>query len=917
MLVRDIIHIPINDFLTEEELNSMIDTINISPYFLDISKSNIIDLKNTEYPLSDSFATLVKQTMDIATIRAEKELDYILNLPDELITFKGLNLSQFEDSIRALCEIIHRSTSSDKLKVLHTIIPLFLRCDFENLNEKIVKVFINELRKNQKTQTYFMAFQIRCLIQQLQTNLNAHTFLSSIIIEICHILYKIYKTEECGCILPYLTNEFALIIKKINNFYFTDQSKNCDKLALQTYIPYSIMTLALIYPPSLEHIDWRYILMRFSVDNFTYINKYPSFEFCLLHPEKCLISHICMNAAVLIITFSFLSDLKDLEKQEDCLNFLHGFVTSSILARQAAAISLLNISKYKNFSKSYIEIQEMMEDAKISIGIFIDDIMELNYIEQINDLNKAYKLSKLNRKNFNEEELESRLKNLSYLSEPDLTCNESIANLARSVDCLLNLKIHEISSLIDDYPFFEKMQERIDKIIASGVCIRDFRQAYSFAHLCASYVSLLAKIQKNVLQNGSLLSVGFILKMFDHMISLFDPCSNVRNNKKGFDVYRSQMFLEMNRFCLQLATEKYLSTQFPIIFIHVSEEFKEYQYAAIVMLSTTISNLNASLTIQPHLNLTIHEFPPNILQPWQIAMDLICSDSPIVHRKSVECLTTFVFLQRPHNILEQVVNNFISRINANDKNLTKLLNGLLRFLIADVDIKDRLVVLDKTKDIVEAVLKHLKNSQFDINSLISVDILYYLCCYSFTTNKCVIPDKRMRSRTVTPKHVSEILTHFVSILNEDITSPELYLKIARSVLKLCDSRAFFTDLLKIPLNVTKSKIQAQRCKYEDEIITELYILKKHVEPINRQYSEKILPDVEPNSIKIQVSTPPRARDPLLQNMETYMSGSRKDLDIKRDNENMYLVPRASRFYDFVDKEDEIFFKGIYIKNSAN
>ena len=137
-----------------------------------------------------------------------------------------------------------------------------------------------------------------------------------------------------------------------------------------------------------------------------------------------------------------------------------------------------------------------------------------------------------------------------YFNTFDDTCSCSISNLARSLDSIiLKLDSETLMKLRDEPSFFSKVQSYMVKVMSSGRCLIEIRDAIPFAHLCASYMQLIDKLKIEKMACVKLVSTVFVISLFDYLISCFNPLSQIHDGKNHFNSFNSLMYLEILRFC--------------------------------------------------------------------------------------------------------------------------------------------------------------------------------------------------------------------------------------------------------------------------------------------------------------------------------------------------------------------------------
>lgn len=406
--------------------------------FTNVSIGNPIKFNSLIDELFPKLHLILSTDIDVSVIQAKKFISYILNLPDQLINFSDVTFPDNSFFVSLLKQVQdYEVLPNDEIaKKLELICPLLIRCDFDLIFGIGEISHILHICKNiPNSSDFFKTIQIHCLIHQLKVNLTQKTFFSTILSSISKLLYELSNSNFSISILPYLTNNLSLIICEIIKIIQANEINATEKIFLMKTIPLSMLTIATVYPLSLELIDWMRYLTIFSKQNNN-SQIFPDYDYCIKYPEKCSSQCLCDNIFALMTAHRLFFHIANPNDAGIYIRFLHLLAASSPLGQNAVIRAMKNVGTLSFFEQSKISYNKLISKYSMESCQLILDIFNNNYSEDLIQVDKIFDFSRISINVINPQQKQG-YELITRLFNPFKHLKNSLPELSRSVDSVL------------------------------------------------------------------------------------------------------------------------------------------------------------------------------------------------------------------------------------------------------------------------------------------------------------------------------------------------------------------------------------------------------------------------------------------------------------------------------------------------
>ena len=432
----------------EEYLDDLIKKIRKIPDFAAISLKNPIQVSNTTFDFNEKINNLFLEEYTAQKVTAKKELNFLFDLPDELISFQNISFADY-NSLEELPDIIASKNEDVILEILDVIMPLFLRCDFQIIvQSKTAKALINAINSLQAVKPYSLALKVRGLTYHLKKTISEDASYTFVLKELIKLIQQIYDSEKAGKILPFVTCEMVPFLDSIFQKAFKKDFNVAEKISLITYIPLIFLTLAACYPPALEKINWLEYTKYFQSLDQKQLSILPPYSFAFSFPKSCSPAIFSQNISALMVSCAFLQQVSCEYDRKSCFQAIHAIASTNKIGQMAVLRSLLNISKFGNFKSSFLALKQIFKQPDSLVSQVLIDVYEDNFSEETIQLFKAYELNQIDIYEINIE-MKKYFTFIERLGTPDLSfASNNLTIHDRSIDDLLYMNDLEFSQNI-------------------------------------------------------------------------------------------------------------------------------------------------------------------------------------------------------------------------------------------------------------------------------------------------------------------------------------------------------------------------------------------------------------------------------------------------------------------------------------
>lgn len=838
--------------ITEEETKGYLESLKFLDGVSEISEENPIQMKNLTNEVTQRISDAVESNYSIKSIRARNELRALLNTPSSLIDFKEIDFSKYS----YLAELADLFTDYDKKKqfsdvidIFDIVFPLFLRSDFESIfnGEPAIKI-IRSIKMKKEMQIYYKAAQVRAYSHQILVNLNLSPktkFFSILIKNASELILEISEMEKAEIIIPYVTEELALVIEKVMKVAFSREKEaviESEKLALCTYIPFALLSIASVYPPALECIDWKRIVRFFMSLDVKFENVLPSYDYILKHPESCSFTMFAESIAAIMSSCSLICHSKNEKDKEVSLRIVHVISSISKCGQMATLCSLINISKYPVFRKTYESLKKDKDEFTKEFAQMIVDVHENNYSPLLYQLFKVYDLNNIQESKFPAMKMPltfvlrfgSPMVNFFYKNVISAE-STNIQVVARSIDAVLNMSFIEMKEKLFNTNFIASICNYINDLIKDGKEITDIHTTLPFVHICASLIELCSRLQNNeFFVYTKVLSVDFILKMFRSICIVYYPVAP-RYGDSIVSIH-ADIQLEMERFAKSISNA---TNFFNVAFLYINEAHPSYAFSTLILLKLALAD-NMNIYLDEHMCCQLSSGRPR--SPAQWVLSFVYSDNKLLHELAVQCAIEFTKIPNFIGNISEAIVEKMSKIKENEKN--RISENTAKFLhfvaaiLADPKIVNFMISskittnskkMTKAEKIIECVIPLIVNKCTANNQIpvFAVDILMSLCSTQLESNSSTPRNTDLYS-------MRQLLRNAVKAI-ETITQNESYnVKIIRMIYFLTFGREITKILLaldkKIRINIDEVKAMKgsnNRAKFMGYLLKTVIALNKY------------------------------------------------------------------------------------------
>ncbi|EAY10767.1 hypothetical protein TVAG_121710 [Trichomonas vaginalis G3] len=799
----------------EHEITESLVILKKSNRFSSVSPQNPIQINEIIDDLLNKMKIILSGNLDETVIKAKKYLQFILNLPNELIKFENVIIADNSFFLQLDNKVILSSDDEPEQlsELINLILPFFIRCDFKTLfQDDIIQNVVEHIKNSNYFPDFTQAIQIHTLIFQLNENIQHKTFFSPILRHVIQLMWEFNQKELSKNIIKHLTNELTPTLYNIIKVVYTANFNQSEKLFCSTYIPLSFLMIAASYPHSLAMIDWKKCVKFFYNLTSKAEKNFPDYEFCLSHPDSVPTQAICENIYVLMISESLLVHLQNNTDSEFSLRFLHIVATTNIIGQQAVVNSLYIMFKYSIFENTKTEFLKLLKKRNSSALQLTEDILINNTNEKTLYLMQNFSIPKNIISIYNKKV--NNLEKTDDFSLRDVVCISDIL--------LYTMSTSESLSILRG-SFLNRAKQVIHRIIDSNICIIDLRYAELFAHASASLMKLAEKCKIFDFVNGGFFDVKFVLSMFSTIVSSCRPI--LPRDRKDIDTYTAKMITEIERFSSSILENSEIF--FKISFAIIYENCPSLSFPTLVLFYYSLK-ADPSLPY-PHFD-NIKAFAKIPSSPWEWSLHFVKSDDIICHYTAIECLCTIISKQSDElnaNVFDSIINGM------KKKNSAKILNCLLIILSeTNGTVKSKLFSCHRDDAVVMALLSNYFTTsvtcEYETQKM-ACDIIYVLSSNLFSGKygNCDLDDNL----------ISNVTDRFCELLNYHQSSgnQHILLNIITLLSGLCENKQFLYKIFRnqISLNFDSAIYSNIRDKCVDYALRTIIAVNMH----NHKYAQ--------------------------------------------------------------------------------